>query len=495
MINLNIQRIVTVLFLLLSYSVIAQNNKVKHDKPSILFIAIDDLRPELGCYGKSIIKSPNIDRLAASGIIFNNAYANYPVCGPSRASMLSGIYPGTNRFTKWNCDQDNDLPGLISLPMHLKNNHYKTVSLGKVYNNFGDGQGSWDKEWRPPVSTTAWDYQATESIRIFEERNKERYKNTKVRNNDNLPLKGPAYENPDVPDITYHDGQIASRAIEELQEFRNSSQPFFLAVGFHKPHLPFNAPRKYWDIYNKEYIEAPLNDYFPKNAPKEAMFNFEELRAFSNIPDKEVLPDSTVKQLLHGYYACVGYVDAQVGKVLNALESLGLAENTIIVLWGDNGWFLGEHGFWCKQSNFERAAHIPLIIKVPWKKQGKKKNALVESVDIFPTLCQLAGISQPFHLQGKSLVNLINDTENSNKNEVFYRFSNAETVITNKFSYTEWINKVTGETYERMLYDRQQDPEENINIAKLSGNKEIVKELSDKLHQHIKSREIITIQK
>ncbi len=495
MIKLDIQRTVIVLFLLFSYSVIAQNKKTKPDKPNILFIAVDDLRPELGCYGKDYIKSPNIDRLAASGIIFTDAYVNYPVCGPSRASMLSGIYPGTNRFTKWNCDQDNDVPGLVSLPMLFRNNNYKTVSLGKVYNNFGDGKGSWNEEWRPPISTTTWDYQATESIRIFEERNKERYKNTKVRNNNNLPQKGPAYENPDVSDIIYHDGQIASRAIEELQEFRNSSQPFFLAVGFHKPHLPFNAPQKYWDIYNKEGIEAPLNDYFPKNAPKEARFNFEELRAFSGIPEERPLSDSTIINLIHGYYACVSYVDAQVGKVLDALESLGLAENTIIVLWGDNGWFLGEHGFWCKQSNFEKAAHIPLILKIPWERQGSKVNALVESVDIFPTLCELTGVSSPFHLQGKSFADLISNPEDTFKDAVFYRYSNAETIITNEFSYTEWINKFTGESYARMLYDRQKDREENINIAELHRNKELVEELSDMLHQHIKNRGMIIFQK
>jgi len=490
--NKKFGRILLGLFLI-PYIILAQ--KDKPDRPNILFISIDDLRPELGCYGKNYIKSPNIDRLANSGIVFANAYVNYPICGPSRASMLSGIYPGIKRFIKWNCNQDDDIPGLVSLPMHLRNNSYRTISLGKIYNNFGDGYGSWSEEWRPAVSTTAWDYQSAQSIRVFEERNKVRYKDTRLRNNSNLPQRGPAYESPDIPDVVYHDGQIASRAIEELQDSKNSSQPFFMAVGFHRPHLPFNAPKKYWDIYNEEDIEIPLNGYFPKNAPEEARFNFEELRFFSNIPDKAALPDSTAKKLLHGYYASVSYVDAQVGKVLDALESLGLSDNTIVMVWGDNGWLLGEHGFWCKQSNFEKAAHIPLIVRVPWENQKGKTYAFVESVDIFPTICQLAGVSLPFHLQGESFKNIIRDPKNTFKEEIFYRFNNAETMVTKEYSYTEWFDNNTGEVNARMLYNRQKDPEENTNIAGLSENKKIVDQLSDKLHKHINSREIILIQK
>jgi arylsulfatase A-like enzyme len=485
--------IVLVLFLIATSHAAELPKGDRSTKPNVLFIAVDDLRPELGCYGKSYIKSPNIDRLAERGMLFTNAYVNYPVCGPSRASLLSGIYPSSKRFIKWNCSQDEEVPGIVSLPMYFRNNNYQTVSLGKVYNNFEDGKGSWDKNWRAPITTTLWDYQSKEGIRIFEQQNKDRYKNASFQNYNNLPKRGLPYEKPDIPDIAYHDGQIANRAIEELQGFQNSGQPFFLAVGFHKPHLPFNAPEKYWDLYEEKDIKIPSNNYFPKSAPEAAMFNWSELRAYYGIPERGPVSDTMAYNLIHGYYACVSYVDAQIGKVLNALESLGLASNTIIVLWGDNGWFLDEHGFWSKHGNFERAVHIPLIVKVPWDNSGQKVEALIESVDIYPTLCELTGLSLPFHLQGKSFTPLIDNPSQPWKEAIFYRMGKGETILTHNFAYTEWINYKTEKPYARMLYDHLSDPEENINIAELSGNKKIVEELHEKLLKHIKERDKVII--
>jgi arylsulfatase A-like enzyme len=471
----------------------AEQRPVKPAKPNVLFIAVDDLRPELGCYGRSQIKSPNIDRLAKSGTLFANAYANFPVCGPSRASLMSGIYPSNNRFLTWNCSQDVDVPGIVSLPMHFRNNHYQTVSLGKIYNNFEDGKGSWSKILWEPRTTTRWDYQSKEGIQIFEESNRDRYKDTTVINNRNLPQRGPPFESPDVPDVAYQDGRIANRAIEELQNFRSNSQPFFLAVGFHKPHLPFNAPKKYWRMYDEADIKLPSNNFFPNEAPDAAMFNWGELRAYQGIPENGPLSDTLAAKLIHGYYACVSYVDAQVGRVLNALEDFGLAENTIVVLWGDHGWFLSEHGFWCKHSNFERAAHVPLLVKVPWKRPGMKVEALVESVDIYPTLCELAGLSLPFHLQGKSFSALLDDPGLSWKEEVFYRHE-GETILTKTHTYTEWIDYETGSTSARMLYNRSLDPEENTNIAELHENVNLIKEFHYKLHEHLRIRDTIFIQ-
>jgi arylsulfatase A-like enzyme len=469
-----------------------QNQASRPDKPNVLFIAVDDLRPQLGCYGESQIKSPNIDRLANSGLLFSNAYCNFPTCGPSRASILSGIYPNQNRFVGWNCAQDKDVPGIVGLPMHFKNNNYKTISLGKVYNNFEDGKGSWTKIWRPSTTTTAWDYQSKEGIKIFEERNKDRYKDTRARTNSNLPKRGLPYESPDVPDVIYEDGRIAKRAIEELQELQNSGEPFFLAVGFKKPHLPFNAPKKYWDLYDKNDIKIPENYYFPENAPDAARFSWSELRAFYGMPAKGPVPDSTAINLIHGYYACVSYVDAQIGRVIDALEDLELADNTIIILWGDHGWFLGEHGFWSKHSNFRRGSHVPLIVKVPWKNQGIKSEALVEYVDVYPSLCDLAGLSIPIHLQGKSFAPLLDDPDQSWKNEIFFRI-NGETVMTKTHSYTEYINYKTKETRARMLYDLRTDPEENNNIAENPENKELIEELHEKLQSHMKKRDLIVI--
>lgn len=484
-----------IVLLMSIFSAEAQNNTVrKENSPNILLIVVDDLRPELGCYGKNKIKSPNIDRLAKTGIVFKNAYCNYPVCGPSRASLLSGVYPSQKRFIGWNCSQDEAVPGIVSLPMHFKNNGYLTISLGKIYNNFGDGKGSWDKEWRPPTTTTQfWDYQSSESIKIHEERSMEWAKDTSIRNFDNLPHKrGPAFEKPDVSDLTYMDGRIANRALEELQDLKSSSKPFFLAVGFHKPHLPFNAPQKYWDMYNKKDILLSSNCFFPKDAPDAAMSNWSELRGYNGIPKEGQLDTNTALTLIHGYYACVSYVDAQIGLILNELENLGLASNTIIVVLGDHGWFLGEHNLWCKSTNFEKAFHVPLIIKVPGKVHGAETKALVDFLDIYPSLCEIANLSLPIHLQGKSFASLLDDPGQPWKDNVFCR-SGGETIITETHAYTEWINDKTGQPYARMLYDHRSDPEENENIADKPENKKLIKALREKLYRHLKTRDSLII--
>jgi iduronate 2-sulfatase len=474
----------------------AQEKVAKPGRPNVLFIAIDDLRPELGCYGQDHIKSPNIDRLANSGILFSNAYSNYPVCGPSRASVLSGLYTSTNRFSpRFDVSQDDHLPGVVSLPMHFRNHNYTTVSIGKVYHNFNDGKGSWNRIWTPATitSTAWWDYQSAEGIRVFDELNKDREKDSRIGDDRPMPKNGLPYESPNVPDNAYKDGKITIRAIEELQQFQNNSEPFFLAVGYIRPHLPFNAPEKYWDLYDHEDIKLPSNYSFPKGAPDAARFNWGELRSYHGIPKEGPLPDSLALKLIHGYYACVSFIDAQVGLLIDALEDLGLVDNTIIVLWGDHGFFLGEHGFWSKHSNMKRAAHSPLIMSVPWEKHGLKTDALVEFVDIFPTLCELAGLSLPFHLQGKSFAPLIDDPDLPWKEEIFYRIRNGETILTKTHAYTEWINHATGKSYARMLYDHLVDPEENENVSEYPANKKLIKDLQQRLHNHISARDRVEL--
>ena len=217
------------------------------------------------------------------------------------------------------------------------------------------------------------------------------------------------------------------------------------------------------------------------------------MRSYHNIPKEGPLPDSLALNLIHGYYSCVSFVDSQIGKVLNALEELGLAENTVIVLWGDNGWFLGEHGFWSKHSNFKIGSHVPLIVKVPWKKSSQKIEEPVESVDVYPTLCELAELDFPFHLQGKSLVPLMNNKKMHGNNIVFYRNGNGETIISGKYAYTEWIDDETGQITARMLYNHMIDPEENTNIAEVPENKTLVQELHNKLQKHLIQRDIINI--
>jgi iduronate 2-sulfatase len=483
----------TILIIIISSACLhAQNVNRALSKPNVLFIMVDDLRPQLGCYGQEIV-SPNINRLAKKGQLFTRAYVNYPVCGPSRASVLSGLYASRARFDSWNCSQDKDVPGVISLPMLFRNNNYKTISIGKVYNNFEDGKGSWDEIWRPSVSTTQWDYQTKEGIKIFEKLNSADEENTATRNNKNLPKRGVPFERADVTDVTYEDGRIANRAIENLQQLKNSSAPFFLAVGFNKPHLPFTAPAKYWELYDEKQIKLAQNPSKPKGAPAASTPDFGELRFYYGIPEHGPLPDSLARKLIHGYYACVSYVDSQIGRVLNELEDLGLDNNTIVVLWGDHGWQLGEHGLWGKGVNYKNALQIPLIFKVPGKKSEVRQDGLVESVDIYPTICDLVGLTKPFHLQGRSFVSLLDHLEAGGKAAVYSRTnSGGETIITKTHSYTEFFDQ-QGTLIARMLYDLQVDPAENNNIAELVENKELVADLSEKLNSHMMERDSILL--
>lgn len=452
---------------------------IQAQQKNVLFIAVDDLRPELGCYGHPVIKSPNIDRLASSGVRFTQAYCNVPVCGATRASIMSGLRPNASRFINFDCYLDKDVPGVMSLPMHFRNNGYHTVSLGKIFHHQDDSKGSWVTNWRPenPKSGMWQDYQLQENIK---------------KNKDNRS-RGLPYEKADVPDEAYFDGKIAAKAIAELQAAKKSGQPFFLAVGFLKPHLPFNAPSKYWDLYPESSIKLPGNMHKPADAPDAAMHNFGELRAYSDIPPTGPVSKEMALKLIHGYYACVSYTDAQIGKVLKALEESGLAENTIIVLWGDHGWNLGEHGLWCKHCNFETSLHTPLIIRAPGQKSGIVADQLVEYVDVYPTLCDLAQLTKPFHLQGNSLTPLLNGEKPAWKDAVFCRWIKGETIITKTHAYTEWYNQPGQPAYTRMLFDHTKDAAENMNISEKPENSQLVETLQKRIAKHVAEREQILL--
>jgi len=473
-----------ILFLLICIFLTAADLKSQNQKkPNVLFIAVDDLRPELGCYGQTQIHSPNIDKLAESGLTFNRAYCNIPVCGATRASILSGIRPNRNRFVNFDCWQDKEVPGVVSLPMHFKNNGYTTISLGKVYHHITDGKGSWSETpWFPQGDWKGWQaYVLPESHQQIET-------GAAVGG-----INGPSFESPEAPDHIYPDGMIAAEAILQLQNFKNTEQPFFLAVGFLKPHLPFNAPKKYWDLYDFDKIELPENMQKPKDAPDECMHNFGELRNYTDVPDQGPMEKEFMRKLIHGYYACVSYTDAQIGKVLDELERLGLAENTIVILWGDHGWNLGDHGLWCKHCNFEKVLHTPVILRVPQKPKNLKTDALIEYVDIYPSVCELAGLSKPFHLQGKSFAPLTENPKLPWKEEVYSRWIRGETIVTKTHTYTEWLSDTDGKTYSRMLYDLQSDPEETVNISEIAKNKILVQQLSEKLKKHISERDKIIV--
>jgi len=471
----------------------AQTKEEFQSKPNILFIMVDDLRPELGVYGKVHIKSPHIDRLGATGSLFTRAYTNYPICGPSRASLLSGIYPSQERFTLWNCSQDKDVPGVVSLPMHLRNNNYRTISLGKVYNNLDDGKGSWDEVWRPVVDSPemiAWEYLTKEGSELFERINTSRQKDPTVRTSDYLPLYGYAYESADVPDDAYIDGKVSVKAIEKLQELKqNPAQPFFLAVGFHKPHSPFNAPKKYWDMYDHDQIQLAENDTPARDVPDILKVDRGGVRGYYGMPKQGAMPDSLARNLLHGYFACISYIDRQVGKILNALEYYGMDKNTIVIFWGDQGHQLGEHGLWDKNQCYQTSSQIPFMVKLPGKNNASIQNQLIENVDVFPTICDLTGLPKPFHLKGKSFASSLGNPTALGKEAVFVRSGlNAETIITKNHAYTEFFDHKKRLT-NRVLFDLVADPLENHNVVNHPSQQAIVSELSKKLQEHLRSRD------
>ncbi len=445
-------------FLLLVYS--CQAPVEKPEQPNILFIAVDDLRPELNCYGAKQIHSPRLDELASQGILFTEAHCNIPVCGASRASLLTGARPTRYRFTNYSSLAEKDYPGVLSLPMHFKQNSYYTISNGKVFHHQEDLTESWDENWRPS-SLAPGDYVLPENIKLARTEG----------------LRGPAYENAGVSDTAYKDGKIAAKTIRDLRRLKKMDKPFFLACGFMKPHLPFNAPTKYWSLYSEEHMQLPENRYAPENAPTAALHNFGELRNYSGIPKEGQVSDSLARTLIHGYYACVSYVDHLIGTVLDELKALDLEKNTIVILWGDHGWNLMEHGLWCKHCNFRTSLRSPLILKAPGIAGGEKSDALVEFVDIYPTLSELAGLKQPDHLEGKSFVPLLHEPDMDWKDFVICKYRDGLTIKTRDFSYTEW-SRSDSAIYARMLYDHHLDLEENTNISEQDKNRELMKTMS-----------------
>jgi iduronate 2-sulfatase len=435
----------------------------QEEKPrsNILFIAVDDLRPELNFYGSSHIHSPNMDQLASESLIFNRAYCNVPTCGASRASLLTGTRPTRHRFITAQTYKDEDNPDAESLPMVFKNNGYTTLSLGKVYHHADDDTLAWDKIWRPNAKYT---YATNEYQQI--------------RANS---LRGMPMENADVPDSAYKDGMIALQVIEDLRRLKDQDKPFFLAVGFHKPHLPFAAPRKYWDMYDQTKITLPDNYMQPETTPRETYHNYGELRNYETIPKNGHLDEALAIELIHGYYACVSYIDAQIGLLLQEISKLGLADNTIIVLWGDHGWNLGDHMLWCKHCTFHSALRIPLTIKVPGKTNGEITEIITESIDIYPSLCELAGIEIPESVEGESFIPIVNNGIRE-KDFAVAKFRDAVALLQGSYVYTEWTDD-NGEAYARMLFDHAIDPLELNNLARKDEYASIVDRLSTTLRQ------------
>jgi arylsulfatase A-like enzyme len=423
---------------------------------NVLFIIVDDLRTELPVYGKDHIHAPNIERLAGEGVVFANAYANVPVCGASRASLMTGLRPTRNRFLDYDSRADEDAPGVVALHAFLKAQGYHTESMGKVFHGRDDLADGWSmppwlaQEAVPRNQATGFrNYQLPENIAAFREHGT-----------------GPATESADLPDNAYFDGQTAERAVAALERYANGGQPFFLAVGFVKPHLPFTAPKRYWDLYEADDIDLARVNVMPEGIPPEARHPFGELRHYSDVPDDRDVPvdDELARKLRHGYYASVSYADAQVGRVLDALRDLELADSTIVVLIGDHGWSLGDHGLWAKHSPFDVATRTVAMVRAPGLGAKGRAEGLIEFVDIYPTLIDLLNLEPPGHLQGESFRPLLADPAAPGKKAVFPRWKHADVVKTSEYALTTWSNP-QGDVLAEMMFDHETDRDETMNIA------------------------------
>lgn len=443
------------------------------EKPNVLFIAVDDMRPTFGAYGDGFVKSPNLDRLAAGGVTFTHAYCQQAVCSPSRTSLLTGKRPDATRVWDLVTHFRDNIPQTVTLPQLFKQNGYQSVGMGKIYHGGYDDAASWSIPHRSPKGTTGYAKPANRKI-VEASRAKAKERGLKGQALQRAG-RGPATESADVSDETYHDGAVAKMAVETLEGFSHGDAPFFLAVGFVKPHLPFVSPKKYWDLYDRSHFSLPENyEVAPKDAPPFAGTNWGELRNYSDIPQNGALDAHKALELIHGYYAALSYTDAQIGKLLDALDRQNLADNTIVVVWGDHGWKLGEHGMWCKHTNYENDARVPLIVRAPGKKAGVTSGGLVEFVDVYPTLADLAGLEAPSDLEGASFAPLLDNPDLPWKAAAFSQYPRSHegqqlmgySMTDGRYRLTRWVErKKPSQLVAAELYDHKTDPAENVNVA------------------------------
>ncbi len=443
-------------------------------KPNVLFIAVDDLRPELGCYRNTQVHSPNIDKLASSGLLFNAAYCQQGVCTPSRASLLTGQRPDTNGVHDLTTSFREKLPDAITLPQRFQQAGYHIESYGKIF-HVRDEETVWSN---PQKTRDPGEIYALPENRAIMSQNRKRFAEEKT-----LPRHGPYYEKADVSDLVYRDGVVASNAIDALGRFKSSGKPFFLAVGFVKPHLPFAAPAKYWDLYDPKDIEIPEIKEWPEGMPGFAATHLEghrswELRSYQGMDPAKPVTEEQAVRLIHGYYACISYMDALLGRIMDELDRLELRQNTLVILWGDHGFKLGEFNAWAKHSNFELDTRAPLILATPdGKAAGHTSDALVEFIDIYPTLCDLAGLEIPEDLPGKSMRPLLDNPQAAFKSAAYSQYPRTTeprgqgqklmgyAMRTERFRYVEWRERDSGAVYARELYDLETKRIETMNLS------------------------------
>lgn len=445
------------LLLFVGFSLTA--NVLQAERLNVLLICVDDLKPAIGCFGDKLAKTPNLDRLASHGVAFESAYCNQAVCSPSRNSLMTSLRPQTLGIYDLPTHFRLSRPEAVTLAQHFKASGYRTESLGKIFHTGHgniDDKASWSVEsWKPKAPT----YQLPISTSLPPKGSK------------NSGPKGAATEMAEVADSSYGEGQLADELVQRLHAAAKKTEtPFFIAGGFLKPHLPFVAPKKYWDMHNPMSLPMPTRSTAPDGAPSYAPTNGGELRNYADIPSSGTIDEKTTRHLIHGYYAATSYMDAQVGRVIDAMDELKLWDKTVVVLWGDHGWHLGDHGMWCKHSNYEQATRIPVIVSAPQGRKNQSSQALIETVDIFPTLCDLAGIDVPVGLDGKSFAQVVQDPTKSARAFVTHVYPRNQllgrAIRTERYRLVEW--KTPGgeaSKAEFELYDYAADPGENQNLA------------------------------
>ncbi|MBD0825179.1 sulfatase [Aestuariibaculum marinum] len=473
---------VSVFFVLSIFSIFKVFAQQKNTQPpNILLILVDDLKPNLGAYGDTLVVSPNIDKLASEGIRFNNAYSNQAVCGPSRYNLLLGSRSTSTGFYNFGRQFRDVYPNAVTMPQYFMNAGYHTESMGKVF-HIGHGNTNDEASWSiPHFKEKVIEYVDPNSTGRKLTREEAYFENTRmhIKNmppNHELP-RGAAWESPDVLDDAYADARVANHAIERLRKLKeNPDKPFFIAVGFARPHLPFSVPKKYWDLYDAKDMPMPEYEKAPEGSPDFTKKRGHEMAQFFPIPQHQDVYDNDLKRkLIHGYYASISYMDAQLGRVMDELKRLNMDENTIIVLWGDHGWHLGDHAIWTKHTNFEQANHIPLIFKAPGLiKPGSVTNQFAETVDVYPTLASLAGLKKPKGpqpLDGTNLSPVLKNASKIIKDHAYHAFPMGgylgEAIRTEQYRMIRWTprnNKNKEVLYE--LYDYKNDYKETKNIAK-----------------------------
>lgn len=448
-------------------------------RPNVLLILVDDLKPAIRAYGDPVAVTPNIDRLIARGTRFDLAYSNQAVCAPSRFNLLTGARSTSSGIYDFGVNLRDRLPTAVTLPQHFKAAGYRAESIGKVF-HIGHGTVGDPQSWSaPPRKDHVIEYVTPEAEVIGKTREEALFNEFELPDEDvwdfarALP-RGLAWEAPDVPDEAYADGRSARSAIERLAAFKASGAPFFLAVGFARPHLPFSVPKKYWDIYDPATLPMPAFERLPDGAPTFAGKVGGEIVAYSPVPEKTseaAYPDELKRKLIHGYYAGVSYADAQIGKILEALEQSEMASNTIVVLWGDHGYHLGDHGMWTKHTNYEQATRIPLVFAGPRIQPGAATRQLAETVDIYPTLAALAGLPSPKGPQPIDGIDLTPVLENPGtrlRGYAYHAYNRphrwGQAIRTEQYRLVRWRHDETKEQiYE--LYDLINDPGELRNLA------------------------------